>query len=203
MGWIDQVNQRLEQRLEQRREGRPEGRPELRDAGSTATPLMEAGQPGKTKSPLIAAILGFAFNGIGLGIYFRSWVDLLVPVGISFAITILSGGFLMVLTPFVCAFYGYIRATGFNANLTQPQKKTWACTWCSTIAFLAAVVLCERKKGSAESFAPVAVSTVLLLIGWKADTLGNQEKATGCGLLVFWIFLLLGTIIALVGVATN
>jgi hypothetical protein len=31
------------------------------------------------KSPRLAFVLGFLFNGIGLGIYFRSWVDLIVP----------------------------------------------------------------------------------------------------------------------------
>src|SRR5215208_3841533 len=31
------------------------------------------------KSPRLAFVLGFLFNGVGLGIYFRSWVDLIVP----------------------------------------------------------------------------------------------------------------------------
>ena len=31
------------------------------------------------KTPWLAFVLGFLFSGIALGIYFRSWVDLVVP----------------------------------------------------------------------------------------------------------------------------
>ena len=195
MAWIDEINQRLEQRRQ--------GTPERQNTGSSEPVNRESGQYAKKKSPLIAAILGFLFNGVGLGIYLRSWLDFLVPVAISILIAILSGGILVVVSPFFCAFYGFIRAKSSNAELTQPQKKTWACTGCSTIALLATLALCWHKNGSAESFIPSAFSTVLLLAGWKADSLGNQEKAAGCGLLLLWIFLLAATIMAFIGVAAT
>jgi len=31
------------------------------------------------KNPWLALVLGFFFSGISLGIYFRSWIDLIVP----------------------------------------------------------------------------------------------------------------------------
>jgi hypothetical protein len=37
------------------------------------------------KNPSLAFVLGFLFNGVGLGIYFRSWVDLIVPTIASIA----------------------------------------------------------------------------------------------------------------------
>ena len=90
-----------------------------------------------------------------------------------------------------------------NRELGQSQKKTWACTGCSVIALLAALALCWGKHGSEESFIPAAFSTEVLLAGWKADALGNQEKASGCGLLVLWIFLLIATVITFIGVAAT
>ncbi len=35
------------------------------------------------KNPQLAAVLGFFFGGIGLGIYFMSFVDFLIPILIS------------------------------------------------------------------------------------------------------------------------
>lgn len=32
-----------------------------------------------TKRPWLAFVPGFLFNGIALGVYFRSWVDLIAP----------------------------------------------------------------------------------------------------------------------------
>jgi hypothetical protein len=43
------------------------------------------------KSPRLAFVLGFLFNGVGLGIYFRSWVDLIVPIIASSAWLMLIG----------------------------------------------------------------------------------------------------------------
>ena len=39
-----------------------------------------------SKSEAWAAILGFAFGGLGLGIYFRSFIDFVIPVAIFFAL---------------------------------------------------------------------------------------------------------------------
>lgn len=42
--------------------------------------IMNPLQPVRTrKTPWLAFVLGFLFSGIALGIYFRSWVDLIVP----------------------------------------------------------------------------------------------------------------------------
>jgi hypothetical protein len=97
------------------------------------------------------------------------------------------------------------RSGTVNRESGQRAKKrgTWACTGCSVIPLLAALALCLHKNGGAESFAPIAASTIVLFVGWKADALGNQEKASGCGLLVLWIFLLLVAIGIIVGVAAD
>ena len=79
------------------------------------------------------------------------------------------------------------------------RKGTWACTKCSMILLVAALALDLLLYGGQESFAPPAVAMILLLVGWKADALGNQKKASGCGWLMLWVFLLLVTMGFLIG----
>ena len=47
----------------------------------------------KSKSPGAAAVLGFVLGGVGLGIYLRSFIDFLAPVGLVIAASVLSTGF--------------------------------------------------------------------------------------------------------------
>ena len=43
------------------------------------------------KRPWLAFVLGFLFSGIALGIYFRSWVDLIVPTVIWLVLIVTPG----------------------------------------------------------------------------------------------------------------
>ncbi len=74
---------------------------------------------GARKSPEISAILGFVLGGIGLGIYHRSVIDLLLPI---FLVLLLSplhlfglfGGMVF------AGVYGYFRAA--NSNHRRGEK---------------------------------------------------------------------------------
>ena len=72
------------------------------------------------KSPATAAAIGFAFGGIGLGIYFGTILDFVVPfilLVILFFMAFPTGGIALLLLPFVCAVWGYKRAAASNARL--------------------------------------------------------------------------------------
>jgi hypothetical protein len=43
------------------------------------------------KNPWLAFVLGFLLSGIAFGIYFRSWVDLIVPTAIWLMLIATSG----------------------------------------------------------------------------------------------------------------
>lgn len=79
---------------------------------------------GRTTRPALAAVIGFAFGGIGLAIYFRTVVDLLVPVAITlgclvvFDQTAALGWFF---GAFVTSTYGYFRSAESN------QRRLAAC----------------------------------------------------------------------------
>ncbi len=47
------------------------------------------------KNPVIAAILGFLFGGLGLGLYFWSWKDFLYPVLVFIVTIIFFGSFVL------------------------------------------------------------------------------------------------------------
>ena len=72
------------------------------------------------KDPVVAAVLGFALGGLGLGLYFRSWTDFFMPILIWITIMVLgvpTGEVLLLTAPFFCAAYGYRRAKASNAKL--------------------------------------------------------------------------------------
>jgi hypothetical protein len=81
--------------------------------------------PRKQRSPAAAAIVGFLFGGIGLGLYFRSVVDFVIPVLFSLASVAVSlavgdatisgkPGFLV--GALIAARWGYCRAHHKNAR---------------------------------------------------------------------------------------
>jgi len=54
--------------------------------------IMNPLRPLRTKkTPWLAFVLGFLFSGIALGIYFRSWLDLVVPT-VSWLVLIVTPG---------------------------------------------------------------------------------------------------------------
>lgn len=66
------------------------------------------------KTPLLAALLGFLAGGIGIGIYFRSWLDFGLVFVPAFLLTyVLPDGWWIVFSVAAAA-YGYFRA--FNSN---------------------------------------------------------------------------------------
>ena len=78
------------------------------------------------KNAGLAAVLGFLFGGIGLGIYFRSFVDFLFPVALVITASVLSTGFAQ-LDPqigflagsIVASLWGYFRVENSNLRLSR------------------------------------------------------------------------------------
>lgn len=82
----------------------------------------------KQKSPGLASVLGFVFGGIGLGLYFLSFVDFIIPIGIAILATIVLGvvdtdlgwaGYLG--GAIVSSLWGYFRALNSNARLADHE----------------------------------------------------------------------------------
>ncbi|HXP53922.1 MAG TPA: hypothetical protein VN847_03160 [Streptosporangiaceae bacterium] len=77
----------------------------------------------KEYKPANAAIIGFLFGGIGLGLYFKSVTDFLIPVGfavataIAAAMTTSQTGLGVLSGALIAARWGYYRARQSNARL--------------------------------------------------------------------------------------
>ena len=74
---------------------------------------------GRDTHPNLACVIGFLFGGVGLAIYFRTVIDLVVPVAIvlfSFVSLQAVGAFGWLAGAIVAALYGYHRAATSNAN---------------------------------------------------------------------------------------
>jgi hypothetical protein len=69
------------------------------------------------KKPWLAFILGFLLSGIALGIYFRSWVDLIVPTAIWLVLiaTPRDAGFWV--GAVIGGMWGLLRAVNSNERL--------------------------------------------------------------------------------------
>ena len=85
--------------------------------------LIDNMPPLKTKKdPKLAAIAGFALGGLGLGLYFGTLADFLVPVFIWIVMMIVAlptGETLLITAPIFCAIFGWKRAKSSNARLSQ------------------------------------------------------------------------------------
>ena len=54
--------------------------------------VMNPLPPARTrKKAWLAVVLGFLFSGIALGVYFRNWVDLVVPTAVWLALIVTPG----------------------------------------------------------------------------------------------------------------
>jgi len=62
------------------------------------------------KSQIVAALIGFMFGGIGLGLYFRSLVDFLIPTLVFFIMFLISPPHAILVGPLVSIFWGMKRA---------------------------------------------------------------------------------------------
>ena len=83
----------------------------------------------KEKNPGLASVLGFFFGGIGLGLYFLSFIDFLIPIGITILATILLSvvntelGFIGVLGgAIVASLWGYFRVLNSNERLEKAAQ---------------------------------------------------------------------------------
>jgi hypothetical protein len=94
----------------------------------TITKVMDKAAPLKRhKNPQLAAVIGFVLGGIGLGIYFMSFVDFLIPVGIAIAATVtfsaLNTGLIGLLAgAIIAALWGYFRAINSNERLEKAEQ---------------------------------------------------------------------------------
>jgi len=70
------------------------------------------------KRPWLAFMLGFLFSGIALGIYFRSWVDLIVPTVLWLALIATPGDTGFWAAAVVGGLWGLLRAINVNERLS-------------------------------------------------------------------------------------
>ena len=70
------------------------------------------------KNPWLAFILGFLLSGIALGIYFRSWVDLIVPTAIWLVLIAAPGDAGFWVGAVIGGLWGLLRAVNSNQRLT-------------------------------------------------------------------------------------
>lgn len=78
----------------------------------------------RTTNPNTAALIGLAFGGIGLGIYFRNVLDSLVPIAIAIVLAVKIGdlGFWGGVIP--AGIYGYMRSLESNARRNASTTST-------------------------------------------------------------------------------
>ncbi len=82
--------------------------------------VMNPLPPSKTKKrPWLAFVLGFLFSGIALRIYFRSWVDLVVPTAIWLALIVTPGDAGFWLGAVIGGLWGLLRAINSNERLSE------------------------------------------------------------------------------------
>lgn len=86
--------------------------------------LMDNLAPLKAKKdPALACIIGFFAGGIGLGLYFWSFVDFIFPLAIAVAISITAGAVLQddliawLSGALIASLYGYFRAKNSNDRI--------------------------------------------------------------------------------------
>ncbi len=83
---------------------------------------------GRDVDPNLAAVIGFVFGGVGLAIYFRSFVDAILPFLLFLTTTVLvnaaaEGGWGMLLGAAFAAMYGYRRAVKSNTDRGKLRAK--------------------------------------------------------------------------------
>ena len=76
-----------------------------------------------SKNPWLAFVLGFLLSGIALGIYFRSWVDLIVPTAIWLVLIATPGDAGFWIGAVIGGVWGLLRAVNSNERLTAARAQ--------------------------------------------------------------------------------
>ena len=86
--------------------------------------IMNPLQPLRTrKTPWLAFVLGFLLSGIALGIYFRSWVDLVVPTIIWLVLIATPGDAGFWVGAVIGGLWGLLRAVNSNERLEAERAR--------------------------------------------------------------------------------
>lgn len=75
------------------------------------------------RNPNVACLVGFLFGGIGIGIYFRSFVDFVLLLGTVIALTVTLGEIGYLGGMVVAALYGYFRVLSSNATISGDPRR--------------------------------------------------------------------------------
>jgi hypothetical protein len=70
------------------------------------------------KRPWLAFVLGFLLSGVALGIYFRSWVDLIVPTVVWLVLIVTPGDAGFWAGAVIGGLWGFLRAINANERLS-------------------------------------------------------------------------------------
>jgi len=82
--------------------------------------LRQLPPPAKQRDANVASIIGFLFGGIGLAIYLRTFVDLVLPLGIGLLIfAIYPSGASVLAGCVIAALYGYFRVKIANESISS------------------------------------------------------------------------------------
>lgn len=84
--------------------------------------ILDGMKPLKSeKDPTIACVVGFLFGSLGLGIYFQSFIDFVMPLFFLIVANLMIGELGLFTVWILTAVYGYHRAISSNAKLASPQ----------------------------------------------------------------------------------
>jgi hypothetical protein len=79
----------------------------------------------RRRNPVWALVIGFLTGGVGLGVYLRSFIDVMIPPILTVVATYVSAkalGLGWLLGPAVAAAYGYARVENSNARRDQQAQ---------------------------------------------------------------------------------
>lgn len=75
---------------------------------------------GRNTNPSLAAILGLVLGGVALGIYFRSFIDFVVPVGIAILLAVIIGDVGWIGGAVIASVWGFFRSQESNERIGHP-----------------------------------------------------------------------------------
>ena len=128
-------------------------------AKHTSEALKELEPLQQRKNPVIAFVLGFLLQGIGVGLYLESWKDFFVCVGIFvlfFGIllpTVIGEAFLLPAAALFCGFYGlgvrFLRTRNWTVATSTSQPNLWIAKSDGIADGLTEIWIAGREAGPA------------------------------------------------------